>query len=72
MIGGRKYTKQKIEELLLKYENDLNECNEQLTTDFNEYRSDPNNLDLRDSVRMLQGQIGVYECIIEQLRRLLK
>ena len=72
MMGGRKYTKQKIEGLLLKYENDLNECNEQLTTDFNEYRSDPSNLDLRDSVRMLQGQIGVYECIIEQLRRILK
>lgn len=72
MMGGRKYTKQKIEGLLLKYENDLNECNEQLTTDFSEYRSDPSNLDLRDSVRMLQGQIGVYECIIEQLRRILK
>lgn len=71
MIGGSN-TKQKIEELLLKYENDLNECNEQLTTDFSEYRSDPSNLDLRDSVRMLQGQIGVYECIIEQLRRILK
>lgn len=72
MIGGRVNTKQKIKELLLKYENDLNECNEQLTTDFSEYRSDPSNLDLRDSVRMLQGQIGVYECIIEQLRRILK
>ena len=59
MIGGSN-TKQKIEELLLKYENDLNECNEQLTTDFSEYRSDPSDLDLRDSVRMLQGQIRAY------------
>lgn len=59
-----------LEELKTKYKEDYKVCDEQLTKDFEAYRAEPSNLDLRDSVRMLQGQLGVYECILEQLERL--
>lgn len=59
-----------LEQLKAKYKADYELCNDQLTKDFATYRDDPSNLDMRDSVRMLQGQIGVYECILEQLERL--
>lgn len=59
-----------VEQLKAKYKADYELCNEQLTKDFEAYKDDPSNLDNRDAVRMLQGQIGVYECILEQLERL--
>lgn len=62
----------KLATLEQKYRTDMQMCNDQLTLDFKAYQAEPSNLDLRDSVRMLQGQIGVYECIIEQLSKINK
>ena len=45
-------------------------CEEQYDKDVKAHYDDPSDLDLRDSVRMLQGQLGVYECILQQLERL--
>lgn len=58
-----------ITELKSKYENDLAECNKQLTIEFDNYRQEPT-IDGRDAIRMLQGQIGAYECIVEQLSKM--
>lgn len=66
----------KINDLLEKYEIRKEECEEQFNDDLKEIKLNNNSLEriswLHDDMRLINAQIGVYECIIKDLKEFLK
>lgn len=66
--------KTKLEELLDKYEQRVIECNEQFDEDVASLKTCLNNNRvewLHDDMRSLNAQLGVYECIIKDIKELI-
>jgi hypothetical protein len=65
-------TTEKLNTLLEKYEMRKEECEEQFDDDLKELKLKDNSLEriswLNDDMRLINAQIGAYECIIKDLK----
>jgi hypothetical protein len=63
---------EKLDTLLEKYEMRKEECEEQFDDDLKELKLKDNSLEriswLNDDMRLINAQIGAYECIIKDLK----
>ena len=63
---------EKLNALLEKYEMRKEECEEQFDDDLKELKLKNNSVEriswLNDDIRLVNAQIGVYECIIKDLK----
>lgn len=69
-MRGVNTLEEKILGLLKKFQTDLNETEQALDKATEKYLKHTDDLDARDAVRLLMGQITAYECIVRQLERL--
>ena len=65
----------KLNELLEKYEDRIEECNEQFDEDVMEIKtkdiSEKRSAWLNNDISCLNAQIGVYECILKDIKELI-